>query len=146
MAKPTATRTSSSMTSAGTSKKLSITFDEALERVPEALRAEGFGVLTRIDVQATLKEKLGVDTRRYQILGACNPPFAKQALDLSLEAGLFLPCNVVIYEGSDERAVVLAVDPTKTVATLGSPALSGLANQVGTALGRALERLPVETN
>lgn len=130
------------MTNAGLRKKLPVTFDEALLSVPEALKAEGFGVLTRIDVQSTLKQKLGVDVRRYEILGACNPPFAHRALEIALEAGLFLPCNVVVYEDNDQRAVVVAVDPMGTVAGLRNAELSELAMQVKAALVRALDRLP----
>jgi len=130
------------MTNAGLRKKLPVTFDEALLSVPHALKAEGFGVLTRIDVQSTLKQKLGVDVRRYEILGACNPPFAHRALEIALEAGLFLPCNVVVYEDNDQRAVVVAVDPMGTVAGLRNAELSELAMQVKAALVRALDRLP----
>lgn len=129
------------MTSFGLRKDTNATFDEALTRVPEALMSEGFGVLTEIDIQGTLKAKLGVEFRRFKILGACNPPFAHQALSADLEAGLLLPCNVVVYEGDDQRAVVLAVDPTKTVAAMGNPELTRLAGAVKEKLTRALARL-----
>lgn len=129
------------MTTFGMTKALRATYDEALARVPEALKAEGFGVLTEIDVQHTLKQKLGVDFRRYKILGACNPPFAHEALEVDLEAGLMLPCNVVVYEGDDRRAMVLAIDPTKTVAATGNPKLAELAEAVKNKLTRALGRL-----
>ena len=104
------------MTTLGLRKVLHSTYDEALVRVPEALKTEGFGVLTEIDIQATLKQKLDVDFRRYRILGACNPPFAHEALTAEIEAGLMLPCNVVVYEDDDRHAVVLMVDPTKVAA------------------------------
>ncbi len=91
-------------------------FDDVLARLPDLLKAEGFGVLTRIDVQATLKEKLGVGFRRYQILGACNPTFAHQALGIDLSVGVMLPCNVILWEGDDGRTVVTAVDPLQTLA------------------------------
>jgi uncharacterized protein (DUF302 family) len=117
------------------------TFDEALARVPEALKTEGFGVLTEIDMQSTLKQKLGVDFRRYKILGACNPPFAHQALTDELDVGLLLPCNVVVYEGADKRAVVTAIDPTQTVAATGNPALGALAAAVKEKLARAIARV-----
>lgn len=129
------------MTTFGISRALRATYDEALARVPEALKAEGFGVLTEIDVQQTLKQKLGVDFRRYKILGACNPPFAHKALQVELEVGLMMPCNVVVYEGDDRRAMVLAIDPTRTVAASGNPKLAELAQAVKEKLTRALERL-----
>lgn len=125
----------------GTRKELRATFDQTLARVPEALKAEGFGVLTEIDVQKTLDQKLGVPFRRYKILGACNPPFAYEALQAELEVGLLLPCNVVVYENDDRTTTVLAVDPTKTVTLAGSPALEKLAVNVKERLDRALARL-----
>ena len=129
------------MNTFGIRKALRATYDEALARVPEALKAEGFGVLTEIDVQSTLKQKLGVDFRRYKILGACNPPLAHEALQAELELGLMLPCNVVVYEGDDGKAVVLAIDPTKTMATTGNPKLEELAEAVKAKLTRAMEKL-----
>lgn len=129
------------MTTFGSRKVLRASFDEALTRVPEALKSEGFGVLTEIDVKNTLQQKLGVDFRRYRILGACNPPFAHQALQADLEIGLMLPCNVVIYEDDEKHAVVLAMDPTKTMAATGNPELAGLAQAVNDKLTRALAKL-----
>lgn len=129
------------MVTFGFRKTLKATYDEALVRVPEALKSEGFGVLTEIDVQSTLKHKLGVDFRRYKILGACNPPFAHEALQAELEIGLMLPCNVVVYEDDERHAVVLAIDPTKTLAATGHPKLSELAAAVATKLSRAIESL-----
>lgn len=128
-------------TTFGISRTLDATYDEALARLPEALKAEGFGVLTEIDVQKTLKQKLDVDFRRYKIFGACNPPFAHQALQADLEAGLMMPCNVVVYEGDDRRARVVAIDPTKTVAALGNPKLAELARAVKEKLVQALGKL-----
>ena len=128
-------------TTFGIRKALRATYDEALARIPEALKSEGFGVLTEIDIQSTLKQKLGVDFRRYKILGACNPPFAHEALQEDLAAGLLLPCNVVVYEGEDHRAVVMAVDPTQIVATTGNPKLGKLADKVKEKLARAMARL-----
>ena len=98
-------------------------------------------MLTEIDVQSTLKQKLGVDFRRYKILGACNPPLAHEALQAELEIGLMLPCNVVVYEADDQRAVVLAIDPTKTLAATDNPKLAALAESVKDKLTRALARL-----
>jgi uncharacterized protein (DUF302 family) len=121
-------------------KHLSSTYDEALARLTEALKTEGFGVLTEIDLAQTLKNKLGVDFRRYKILGACNPTLAHQALSLTLDVGVFLPCNVVVYEGDDGRAVVQAIDPAQTIAA-GDPRLAELAATVRTKLVRVLEQL-----
>ena len=129
------------MTTFGIRKPLRATYEEALARVPEALKSEGFGVLTEIDIQGTLKQKLGVDFRRYKILGACNPPFAHEALQEDLVAGLLLPCNVVLYEGDDHRAVVMAVDPTQTVTATGNAKLAALAERVKDRLARAISRL-----
>ncbi|MBX3127752.1 MAG: DUF302 domain-containing protein [Polyangiaceae bacterium] len=126
------------MTAFGIRKTLQVTYDEALARVREALESEGFGVLTEIDVQSTLARKLGVDFRRYQILGACNPPFAHEALSADLELGLLLPCNVVVYEDDDRHAVVLAIDPTKTMA---GTAHIELAETVKEKLSRVLAKL-----
>jgi len=125
----------------GLRKVLQTSFDEALVRVVEALKSEGFGVLTEIDVQGTLKAKLGVDFRRYRILGACNPPFAHRALAADLRAGLIVPCNVAVYEDDEGRSTVLAVDPMQTVAALANPGLNDLAGELRQKLVRALERL-----
>jgi uncharacterized protein (DUF302 family) len=129
------------MNTHGTRRHLRVGFDEALERVPAALQAEGFGVLTRIDVRDALQKKLGVEFRRYQILGACNPPLAHEALKADLEVGLLLPCNVIVYEGDDGQAVVAAVDPLQTLAGAGGPALEAVARSVREKLGRVLDRL-----
>jgi uncharacterized protein (DUF302 family) len=125
----------------GIRKTLDLGFDEALARVPEALKAEGFGVLTEIDVQATLKKKLDVDFRRYRILGACNPPFAHRALQHSLDAGMLMPCNVIVYETDDRKAVVSAVDPMQTMAAQGDEALRPLADEVRRKLQRVVDAL-----
>jgi uncharacterized protein (DUF302 family) len=129
------------MPTLGMTKTLDIGFDEALTRVPEALKTEGFGVLTEVDVAATLKKKLDIDFRRYRILGACNPPLAHKALSASLEVGLMLPCNVVVYEGDDGKAVVSAIDPTRTVAARELPAVKEVAEAVRDKLGRVLDQL-----
>ena len=128
------------MTSFGTKKVLRCGFEEALARVPEALKSEGFGVLTEIDVQDTLRKKLGAEFRRYRILGACNPPLAHRALQSDLDVGVLLPCNVVVYEGEDGRATVTAVDPMRTAA-MESPGLRAVAEEVSAKLGRVLDRL-----
>jgi uncharacterized protein (DUF302 family) len=121
-------------------KKTNLTFDQALAKVPEALKSEGFGVLTQVDVQATLKEKIGVDFRRYRILGACNPKLAFRALSSELEVGVMMPCNVIVYEGDDGKAVVTAIDPMATIAST-HPGLNVIAGEVKFGLQRALSTL-----
>ncbi len=128
------------MATIGMEKVSSWGFDQALERVPELLKGEGFGVLTQIDVQATLKEKLGVDWRRYRILGACNPSLAHRALSAIPEVGVLLPCNVAIYERDDGKVVVRAVDPMQTIAAA-EPSLGEIAGEVRARLGRVLEKI-----
>jgi uncharacterized protein (DUF302 family) len=125
----------------GIARTLDVPFEEALARVPPALGAEGFGVLTEIDVQATFKKKLDVDFRKYRILGACNPSFAHEALGHTLDVGMLLPCNVVVYE-TDEGTVVSAVDPMQTMAAQGGdPALRTIAEQVRARLQRVIDSL-----
>jgi uncharacterized protein (DUF302 family) len=125
----------------GIQKKLDRDFDVVLAQLPEALKAEGFGVLTEIDVQATLKKKLDVDFRRYRILGACNPPFAHRALQHSLEIGMLMPCNVIVYETDDRGTVVSAVDPMQTLAAQGDAAVRPLAAEVQQKLQRVIDSL-----
>jgi uncharacterized protein (DUF302 family) len=124
----------------GIRRVLDIGYDEALARVPEALEAEGFGVLTEIDVQETLKKKLDVDFRRYKILGACNPPLAHRALGEELEVGIMLPCNVIVYERDGGGATVVAIDPMQTIAAQ-APALRAIAEDVRARLGRVIEAI-----
>jgi uncharacterized protein (DUF302 family) len=128
------------MAKIGIEKVSGWTFEEALERVPELLKAEGFGVLTQIDVQATLKQKLGVDFRKYRILGACNPQLAHRALSAMPEVGVLLPCNVVLQEREDGKVVVRAVDPMQTIAAA-EPALAPIASEVRARLARVLDRV-----
>ena len=125
----------------GIRKTLDLDFDEALARVPDALKAEGFGVLTEIDVQATLKKKLDADFRRYRILGACNPSFAYRALQHSLDVGMLLPCNVIVYETDDRKTVVSAVDPMQTMAAQGDEAIRPIADEVRKRLQRVIDSL-----
>ena len=122
-------------------KKTELRFEDVLARLPELLQAEGFGVLTQIDVKETLKQKIGVDFRRYRILGACNPRFAHQALSADLEVGAMLPCNVVVYEADEGHAVVMAVDPMQTIAAA-SPEVRRVAEQVRERLERVVARVP----
>ena len=121
-------------------RQLADSYDDALRLLPDALKSEGFGVLTEIDVKDVLKKKVGIDFRRYKILGACNPPLAHEALSTSLELGAMLPCNIVVYEGDDGKAVVHAIDPMQTVAAA-DPRLARLATTVREKLTRVLERL-----
>lgn len=112
-----------------------------MSRIPEALKSEGFGVLTEIDVQDTLKKKLGIDFRRYRILGACNPALAHRALSADLDVGLMLPCNLVVYEGDGARTVVAAVDPTLTPAAQSSPEIMEVAALVRGKLEKILDQI-----
>lgn len=126
----------------GLKKTVSLDFEEADSRIREALKEEGFGILTEIDVKATLKEKLDVDHRPYRILGACNPPLAHQALTAEIDVGLLLPCNVVVYEGDEEGTSVVAVmDPEVQLAPAHNPKLEALAADVRVRLKRALAAL-----
>src|SRR3970282_1024112 len=94
-------------------------YDAAVQKATEALKGQGFGVLTTIDVQQTLKAKLDVDFRKYVILGACNPPLADRALHAELEVGLLLPCNVIVYETATEQSVVAAMAPLAALGVVG---------------------------
>ena len=122
------------------STRLSLTYDEALLRVKAALKEEGFGVLTEIDVRETLREKLQVDFRRYDIIGACNPQLAHRALQAELDVGLLLPCNVIVYE-DDGGSVVAAFDPEAAMGLADNPGLSEIAREAKERLRRALESL-----
>ncbi len=131
-------------TAYGVRVTLNLPYEEAVERVTEALKAEGFGILTTIDVKETLKKKLDVDFRKYVILGACNPPLAHQALTTELEIGLLLPCNVIVYE-EDGRSVVAAADPIAMMQVVGNPDLDSVAQEARQRLERALSTLEKET-
>jgi uncharacterized protein (DUF302 family) len=121
---------------------VNLPYDAAIERVTAALKDEGFGVLTSIDMQATLKKKLGVDFRRYVILGACNPHLAYQALQDELEVGLLLPCNVIVYEGDNKQCSVISiVDPQSMLSVVENPALDTLAQEARTRLQRVAAAL-----
>jgi uncharacterized protein (DUF302 family) len=121
------------------SKTLDLPFDEAIIRVTEELKKEGFGVLTEIDVKATLKKKLDADFRNYRILGACNPPFAYKALQAEPQIGLMLPCNVVVQEGETGQTIVSAIDPQASMQAVENEALSEVAGQVKAKLQRVIE-------
>jgi len=124
----------------GIQRVVALPFETVLALLPDALRSEGFGVLTEIDVRDTLRQKLGIDFRRYKILGACNPALAHRALQAELGIGVMLPCNVVVYADGD-NTVVTAVDPMETIAAK-SDALRPIAEEVRAKLTRVLERLP----
>ena len=123
------------------SKVLDMPFDAAIERVTEVLKGEGFGVLTDIDVRATLKKKLDVDFRNYRILGACNPPFAHQALVAEDKIGTMLPCNVIVQERSEGGVEVAAVDPVASMQAIENPDLAGVALQVQAKLQKVVASL-----
>jgi uncharacterized protein (DUF302 family) len=121
------------------SKTLDLSFEQAIVRVTEELQKEGFGVLTEIDVQATLKKKLDVDFRNYRILGACNPPFAHKALQAEPHIGLMLPCNVVVQEAENGGIIVSAIDPLMSMQAVENEALNDIAGQVKAKLQRVIE-------
>ena len=122
-------------------KTVDYSFDEAVEKVTEELKKEGFGVLTEIDVQATLKKKLDVDFRKYQILGACNPPFAHKALLAENKIGAMLPCNVIVQELDNGKTEVAAVDPVASMQAVENDELSDIANEIRAKLEKVIENL-----
>ena len=122
-------------------KILDMPFDDAVNRVIDELKKEGFGILTDIDVQKTLKKKLDVDFRKYRILGACNPPFAYEALELENKIGTMLPCNVVVQEHPDGTIEVSAIDPMASMQAIENPKLRDVAAQVQAKLKRVIEDL-----
>ncbi|MBL8187781.1 MAG: DUF302 domain-containing protein [Acidobacteria bacterium] len=124
----------------GVSRRLDLPFEQAIERARETLKAEGFGVLSEINIKEKMKEKLGVEFRDYVILGACNPPIAYQALQEELALGLLLPCNVVVYE-ENGQSVVAAIDAVKMMSIVGNPKLEAAATLVNEKLQRAIANL-----
>ena len=120
-------------------KRLKLSFDEAITRLRAGLASEGFGVLTDIDVRATMKAKLGVNFRPYRILGACNPPLAHQALQAEDKIGTMLPCNVIVQEHGPKDVEVAAIDPVSSMAAIGTPALKTLAATVRDKLSKVIE-------
>jgi uncharacterized protein (DUF302 family) len=120
--------------------KLDLPYELAIGKVTAALKEEGFGVLTEIDVKATLKKKLDIDFRKYVILGACNPPLAHQALTIQLDIGLLLPCNVIVYE-EDGGSVVSILDPISMLGVVENPALDSVAIEARSRLRRVHESL-----
>ena len=121
---------------------VSVPYEQAVHRATDALKSQGFGVLTTIDVQQTLKAKLNRDFRKYTILGACNPPLADRALQAELEVGLLLPCNVVVYETGPGSSVVVAIAPLAALGIVGdNPALANVAREADQRLRSALSQL-----
>ncbi len=129
------------MATIGLKRIIQRSFDDVLAALPEALKTEGFGVLTEIDVKDTLKKKISVDFRRYKIIGACNPSLAHRALSTDLDIGVMLPCNVAVYEQAPDSTVVIGVDPMQTMAVAQGGELKSLAEEVRAKLGRALDKL-----
>ena len=116
-------------------------YEDTIPRVTEALKQEGFGILTQIDVKETLKKKLNVDFPKYVILGACNPHLAHKALSAETEIGLLLPCNVIVYERKDGSTVVAAQDPDAALGIVGNPGLAPIAKDARERLVRVIESL-----
>ena len=125
----------------GFSVQVDMAFEQAIDRVTEALKTEGFGVLSDIDVRATLKSKLGVEIRPYRILGACNPSLANQALDAEPDIGLLLPCNVVVREDDLGKTIVAFMDPKAVLDLVDNPVVPALASEVRERLDRVKESL-----
>ena len=126
----------------GIGKSVPLPYEQAVERTRAALQAEGFGVLTEIDVKATLKQKLDVDFKKYVILGACNPPLAWQGFQAEPDIGLLLPCNVVVYEEGASRSRVAVLDPLVQLGLTGRKDIKPLATEARKRLERALSVLP----
>ena len=120
---------------------LDVSYEDAISKVVDALKEEGFGVLTEIDVKATLKKKLDREFRKYVILGACNPPYAYRSLEADLDVGLLLPCNVIVYETDDKKAYVSAINPVSALEVIQSDELRKIAEEVSGRLKRVIERI-----
>jgi len=120
---------------------LNTSYEDAVSKVTDALKEEGFGVLTEINVKETLKKKLGVDFRKYVILGACNPPYAHRTLQLDLDVGLLLPCNVIVYETDDRKAYVSAINPVSALEVIKNEDLKKVAEEVSEKLKKVVSKL-----
>lgn len=125
----------------GFSKIVDYSYEQAIEKVTEELRKEGFGVLTSIDVKETMKKKLDVDFKKYIILGACNPPLAHKALTAEVELGLLLPCNVIVYENDQKKTVVGFFDPNLMARLIENKELTGIADEVYQRLHRVFSAM-----
>jgi uncharacterized protein (DUF302 family) len=122
-------------------KTLKISFEEAVPKVTEELKKEGFGIMTEIDVREAIKKKLNKDFRKYRILGACNPPFAYEALQAEDKIGTMLPCNVIVQETSDGQVEVAAIDPVASMQAIDNPGLGKIAVEVQKKLKKVIESL-----
>jgi len=124
-------------------RRLNVDFEDAVRQVGDALRAEGFGIITEIDMKETFKDKIGVDFRNYRILGACNPKMALEAIKQEDKIGTMLPCNVVIQDAGTGWVEVAAIDPLASMAAVDNPVLKKHAAAVGLRLMAAMNRLPI---
>jgi len=122
-------------------KIVNLSFDNAINKITEELKKEGFGILTDIDVKATLKKKLDVDFRQYRILGACNPPFAYQALQAEDKIGAMLPCNVVVQEKENGKIEISAIDPISSMQAVQNEKLLNIAKQIQNKLKKVIDNL-----
>ena len=120
---------------------LETSFEDAVDRIKDALKEEGFGVLTEIDVKTTFKKKLDKDFRKYVILGACNPPFAFRTLETDLDVGLLLPCNVIVYETDEKKAYIAAINPVSALKVINKENLKQIAKEVSVKLEKAIEKV-----
>jgi len=128
------------MSTYGFTKELNLSLDEAIEITTKQLKQEGFGVLTRIDIHDKIKEKLGIDFKKYVILGACNPPYAHKALLAEENIGLLLPCNVILYE-KDDKTVLSVIKPTVAMNMIENTALQEIAVEIESKLKRAFDSI-----
>lgn len=128
-------------TNYGFTKIVNLSYEEAIEKVTEELKKEGFGILTEIDVKATLKKKLDVDFRPYKILGACNPPFAYKALQMEEQIGLMLPCNVIVYVNDSNETVVAAINPVISMQAVKNDKLGEVAKTIQSKLKNVISNL-----
>ena len=122
-------------------KTVNLSYEQALEKTTQELQKEGFGVLTEIDVKATMKKKLDVDYNNYKILGACNPPLAHQALSADPEIGVLLPCNVIVYEAEEGKTVVSAIDATAMFSVVGRVDILPVAEEVNRKLKNVIDNV-----
>lgn len=123
------------------SRKVNLSFEDTMTKITDTLQRQGFGIITTIDLKATLKQKLNVDFRNYRILGACNPQFAHKAVSLEPHIGVMLPCNVVVQEHDDGNVEVSAINPMETMDKALSPALADVATEVSKRLRKAIDDL-----
>ncbi|MHA1758173.1 MAG: DUF302 domain-containing protein [Promethearchaeota archaeon] len=123
------------------SREVSIDYDEAVVRVKDELKKEGFGVLTEIDVKAVLKNKLNVNFNKYVILGACNPPYAYKSLQIQKDIGILLPCNVIVYENDEKQVIVSAINPRIMLSIIPNPELDEISTQIAEKLKKVVNNI-----